>query len=204
MHFKRPDSKVFNISEAYSTTKCRQTLCDNCNNRNDCSGKDAYYCNHMKTLLNVQFGVNTPTLSKNKILHSMGVANFLYSYAISHNWDEETAENLYVTGLLHDIGYLNNSTGKNHAEKGAAILERNNYAPKYCDIIRNHGKIPDKISQKQRLLWLADLCIDNTGEFIGYEARYASICERYDKNDTRLINIQAVINDLRHHYPEYK
>lgn len=203
MHFKRPDGNVFNISDSNSAVKCCQT-CNDCHNQNDCSGKDAYYCNHMKTLLNNQFGVNTPTLSKNKILHSMGVANFLYSYAISHDWDKETAENLYITGLLHDIGYLDNPTGENHAEKGATILERNGYASEYCNIIRNHGKITDEISQEQRLLWLADLCIDNTGNYIGYEARYASICERYNANDTRLLNIQTVINDLRHHYPKYK
>ena len=53
-------------------------------------------------------------------------------------------------------------------------------------------------------MWLADLCINGKGEYIGYMKRYQSICERYENDLDRLMNVQKIVNHLDQYYSEYR
>lgn len=202
--FTKPDGRTQTVTNQMKATKYIREACTTCERYQDCNGNDAVFCNHMTELMQSNFSSQPKTLSQSKILHSMGVANFLYTYATSHYYDRKTAQDLYLVGLLHDIGYLDNHTGIQHGEKGATILERNGYDKHYCDIIAHHGALTDVISEHQQLLWLADLCIDHQGNFIGYESRYNSICQRYSKTDYRRQNVASIIQELRQQFPQYK
>lgn len=149
---------------------------------------------------------NPNLLHGSRLAHSIGVAKFLYAYGITHNYSAKDTHDLYLMGLLHDIGYLDNPSGANHAAKGSDILRRNGFHQKFTNCIRFHGKVPEKqpISKNQKLLWLGDLCINHYGQFIGYQKRFESISSRYDHNDPRYQNVKRIITILEKEFPEYK
>ena len=80
------------------------------------------------------------------------------------------------------VGYIDNPKGTDHGRLGAEILKRNGLKCRICELISCHGRFIENPSRKQALLWLADLCLNRDGDYIGYQKRYESIKERY-KND---------------------
>ena len=54
----------------------------------------------MKNILVAKYGAAEGCLKESRIRHSMGVANFLFAYAKSHDWSKEETEDLYLTGLF--------------------------------------------------------------------------------------------------------
>lgn len=156
--------------------------------------------------LNAFYNPNRNLLNNNRLAHSIGVANFLYTYGLTHNYSAKDTQNLYLMGLLHDIGYLDNPSGANHAAKGSDILRRNGFHQKFTNCIRFHGKVPEKqpISKNQKLLWLGDLCINHRGDFVGYHTRFQSISLRYKSDDRRYQNVKRIIDILEKEFPEYK
>lgn len=143
-------------------------------------------------------------LPEYRIEHSKEVANFLYSFARVNYFDNFRSQSLYLVGLLHDIGYFQNPTGKDHGRKGAELLEIAGISKDFCNLIRYHGKYIKEPSRDQELMWLADLCINGKGEYVGYMKRFQSICERYENDMDRLMNVQQIVNHLDQYYPEYR
>ena len=157
----------------------------------------------LKMFINEQYGANKHVLTKERILHCKGVGDFMYCYAKVHNWSKCNMKKIYVLGILHDIGYIENHAGVHHSEKGVEILQQMNVNEHWLDLIQNHGHYIKLPSKELELLWLADMCIDRNGQFEGYENRYASILSRYDENDPRLNDVSKIIRHLRQHFPEY-
>lgn len=157
----------------------------------------------LKMFINEQFKEHPDVLTKERILHCKGVADFMYCYAKIHKWEKFTWKRLYVLGILHDMGYLENHIGINHSDKGVEILKEMSINEHWLYLIKNHGKYIEVPTKELELLWLADMCIDRNGRFEGYEHRYASILSRYDENDPRLDDVHKIIQYLRKHFPEY-
>ena len=119
-----------------------------------------------------------------RILHSHGVAEYMYSNAGRY---ELNPDEMYVLGLLHDIGYVSDKA--NHESAGALLLQKlgyNGYEP-----ILWHGTTPDDFlsNRKQntlpselRLLLEANLQINSKGEFVGYMSRLDEVKEEYGIN----------------------
>lgn len=157
----------------------------------------------LKMFINQQFKQHPDILTKERILHSKGVADFIYCYCKANHGNNERIHELYITALLHDIGYLENHTGIDHSKKGISLLSTIGIHPDLLELIQYHGKYTDNPSEEQVLFWLADMCIGKDGHFEGYEKRYESILARYDSNDKRLKDVNKIIDYLRIHFPEY-
>ena len=160
MQFTTPDMREITISDKSEACDFIKDSCKECNRKYECTGENAAFCNHMKNILVAKYGAAEGCLKESRIRHSMGVANFLFAYAKSHDWSKEETEDLYLTGLLHDIGYIDNPKGTDHGRLGAEILKRNGLNAEICELISCHGRFIENPSRKQALLWLADLCVN--------------------------------------------
>lgn len=182
MQFTTPDMREITISDKSEACDFIKDSCKECNRKYECTGENAAFCNHMKNILVAKYGAAEGCLKESRIRHSMGVANFLFAYAKSHDWSKEETEDLYLTGLLHDIGYIDNPKGTDHGRLGAEILKRNGLNAEICELISCHGRFIENPSRKQALLWLADLCVNRDGDYIGYQKDM-----RVSRKDIRMI-----------------
>lgn len=204
MQFTTPDMREITISDKSEACDFIKDSCKECNRKYECTGENAAFCNHMKNILVAKYGAAEGCLKESRIRHSMGVANFLFAYAKSHDWSKEETEDLYLTGLLHDIGYIDNPKGTDHGRLGAEILKRNGLNAEICELISCHGRFIENPSRKQALLWLADLCGNRDGDYIGYQKRYESIKERYKNDPERLFQVYRILEYLQIHFSEYR
>lgn len=228
MDFLRPDGKEIEINSKEEAADHIRKSCDDCKKydwtMHTCPVRFYLFCMHMRELLLMEYSEKAETMVPNvkdyllykegskymqnlpeyRIEHSKGVANFLYSFARVNYFDNFRSQSLYLVGLLHDIGYYENPTGEDHGRKGAELLEVAGISKDFCDLIRYHGKYIKNPSRDQELMWLADLCINGKGEYIGYMKRFQSICERYENDLDRLMNVQKIVNHLDQYYSEYR
>lgn len=122
-------------------------------------------------------------ISKDRIAHMHGVAEYMYAHAADYKLDPEE---MYILGLLHDIGYIQGFK-EGHEQYGAEMLFQKlplrGLSMKCC--IERHSQIPQSFSwnselcRKQYLLLEADMKIDGKGRYAGYNGRLKDIAERY-------------------------
>lgn len=107
--------------------------------------------------------------------------------------DENYAEDMYLLGLLHDIGYRTNP--ERHEVCGGLQLMRQGY--KYWEVISNHGK-PDSTFQSEelQLLNIADMAIDENGEEMPYDYIVRTIDEKYGASSEQAINTHKIITQM--------
>jgi hypothetical protein len=87
---------------------------------------------------------------------------------------------MFVLGLLHDIGYLNGREG--HEMSGYALLDGMGLNKRFTNAILLHGSNPHTltdVSPELRLLYEADMSIDKDGKLVGFKGRLKDIKERY-------------------------
>ena len=130
-------------------------------------------------------------ITDDKAMHMLGVARRMREYALEDGADEKRAEEAFVVGWLHDIGYEFTSKA-NHENYGADILERMNFP--YADEIRHHAEPGDG----EMLGWLikADMTVDHQGKFCTLEERLNGIKERYGEGETyrKCVKIAECVN----------
>ena len=120
-------------------------------------------------------------MNEDRLKHSYSVGKKMVEIGKEHNLNKEELEDLFVLGLLHDIGYEIDSTGKDHNKLGGEVLKRNNY--KYYNEVYYHGiKQDDYESLYLKILNQADMQIDKFGEDVGYKKRLEDIESRYGKD----------------------
>lgn len=116
--------------------------------------------------------------------HMFGVAKYMAEHAEEYGL---VPEEMYVLGLLHDIGYI--SDNANHADAGSRLLFKLGY--KDAKYISWHETSPEEykkaqlveeIPKKLLLLYEADLSVGLDGEEIGFDARLDSIKLRYSED----------------------
>ena len=116
-------------------------------------------------------------IDEGRIKHMHGVAEYMYSHA--HEY-ELNPDEMYLLGLVHDIGYINGPNG--HEEYGAELVGDNYYG----DFIRYHGKTPQmyadahgivkaEIPNEMLLLWEADMSINSDGDEVSFQERLEGI-----------------------------
>lgn len=119
-------------------------------------------------------------MEKNRILHSLGVANKMVEIGTKKGLSPKDLEDLFTLGINHDIGYKFGE-GSNHQIKGGLILKRNGY--KYWQEVYYHGLIQNEYSSLfLDILNQADMQIDKYGQDIGYNGRLEDIKSRYGEN----------------------
>lgn len=180
---------LFSVAKCH---KCNWFLCYD-------SGRMIFYnpqnAHHMDSLRNTPEEIvrmfsgkqQTNFLPLNKQRHVFAVAEYMYRHAADYGLPPEE---MYVLGMLHDVGYLNGSFG--HGVNGANIAEQTGF--KYHNEIRYHGKFQDEYdSPELRLLNEADLMIDSQGRLVGFHKRLDEIRQRYgDKSDNYIFSSKLV------------
>lgn len=125
-------------------------------------------------------------IDRNRTAHMVGVAEYMYYNAGKYNLDPDE---MYVVGLLHDIGYISGDK-HGHEQYGADLIQKcfsTNFGMPYIgEVIAHHGDRPtdylsehDLVPDELKLLWEADMSVDLTGENVGFEKRLADIGERH-------------------------
>lgn len=152
-----------------------------------------------------------PLISKNRILHMHGVAEYMYRHACEYGLDPER---MYILGLLHDIGYIH--TKYDHEKNGANMLKRVGYID--ADLVENHGNNPADyindfipsariIPKELVLLWEADMLIDSKkcpGEEITFGERLENVARKCGKDSIQYKNKKAKLDWLLKYIRAYK
>lgn len=138
---------------------------------------------------------------ENRSKHMGGVASYMFNNAKTYNLDPEE---MYVLGVLHDVGYLR-GVKEDHEVTGARILKEKIGVtnPHILWCVHNHDKIIKHFSwsidrhRKAFLLMKADMIIDSNGEKVGYKNRLKDIGERYGFESETYQKCEELINWLK-------
>ena len=123
-------------------------------------------------------------ITNERMAHMHGVAEWMYEHA--EEYDCENKDEMYLLGLIHDIGYIYGNK-EEHEQKGAELLGLNTY---YGKFVQAHGLTPQEymdcngcfdseIPNEMILLWTADMMVDSKGNVVGFKARLDDIEQRY-------------------------
>ena len=133
-------------------------------------------------------------MDKDRVLHSLSVANKCVEIGKSKGLSEEELSDLFLLGYVHDIGYQYDKN--NHAEAGSIILKNNGF--KYYKEVEYHGKVDSEYqSLYLDILNYADMNIDKYGNDVGFEKRLEDIKSRYGEESKVYINCVNLINELK-------
>lgn len=122
-------------------------------------------------------------ISNNKIAHMHGVAEYMYKHA--EEFGCENKDEMYLLGLVHDIGYLYGA--KNHEQNGANLLGVDTYYGKFIfahgltpqEYMQQNSCFPTEIPNELILLWTADMTVDFNGNEVGFIERLNDIGKRH-------------------------
>lgn len=120
-------------------------------------------------------------ISDDRKKHIFGVAKFLKEFAESNKMNENEIEDLFVLGLLHDIGYefLDEKDYEKHNKFGGNLLKAQGY--KYWKEVYYHGVANSEYQSKYLdLLNWADMRVDSEGNFVSFDERLKEISIRYN------------------------
>lgn len=137
-------------------------------------------------------------ITENRLKHIIGVARKIKLLAekIKPN-DKKYAENMFVLGFLHDVGY---EFGDNltHAKIGGEILQRLGFC--YSMEIADHGRndLPFTSDELFILNW-ADMTTDSTGKDCTLEERLADIGNRYGSDSMQYRKAATTIQKIKSH-----
>ena len=132
-------------------------------------------------------------ISDNKLYHIQAVAELMYDITLKLGFDQEIAEQMYLLGFVHDIGYIRQP--QDHSTIGSEILYNSNY--KYWSEVKNHGKLIDNPSLALKLLWFCDLHVDHKGIICTFEDRLQDIENRYGISSKQYKNVKEIIQYLK-------
>ena len=131
-------------------------------------------------------------LTKNRMLHSLAVAKTMKEITEKrYPEDQELAQEMFILGLLHDIGYeFCEDEGEDHAKIGGDILRHQGYP--YWKAVYFHG-IPEKVydTESLEILNTADLLTGPNGENFTPQERLNDVANRYgflsNCNDMKMV-----------------
>ncbi len=122
-------------------------------------------------------------IEENRWKHILGVAQKAKKLAIKFKpKDSKFAEDMFLLGMLHDIGYEFSEDSLNHASIGGEILKRNNY--KYWQEVALHSnETVEYMTDELFILNCADIMTGINGEEFTFDERLENIAGRYGKNE---------------------
>ena len=114
-------------------------------------------------------------LEKDRLLHMGKAGERAAQIALALTGDESFAEEMFIAGLLHDVGYAF-ADAKRHGVAGGQVLARCGF--KYADAVSRHGS-GESLSLAEIIINLADMTTSKTGEQVSMEGRLAEIEKRF-------------------------
>lgn len=110
--------------------------------------------------------------------------------------DEKYAEDMFLLGFLHDIGYEFTENNTNHSHIGGEILKRANY--NYWKEVSLHGDAGvENMSDELFLLNYADMTTGPNGESFSFEERLVDIANRFGKESAAYKKCVIVVEKLK-------
>lgn len=134
--------------------------------------------------------------------HILGVARRAQALAqCLKPQDERFAQDMFLLGMLHDLGYEFSKDPCEHPQVGAEILKRQGYC--YWDEVANHGNVNvEEVSDELFVLSCADMTTGPNGEDFTMRERIDNIAERYGKDShsykKAIIAAERLQADLRY------
>ena len=113
------------------------------------------------------------------------------------------AEDMFLLGIMHDLGYEFIESNTSHAAIGGEILKRNNY--RYWQEVSMHGdEKVDNMSDELFILNCADMSTGPSGEDFTFEQRLEEIASRFGKQSQAyqkcVIEIEKLKSDKRYDF----
>ncbi len=119
------------------------------------------------------------TIDDNRKKHIWAVAELMRKFALEKGFSQQEADDLYLLGLLHDIGYafLEKENYSLHNKVGEEFLKKQGYV--HWKEVSFHGvaKSPYQSKFLDILNWAKH--IDSKGNFVSFEERLKDISSRY-------------------------
>lgn len=130
-----------------------------------------------------------------RLKHSLAVANKMVEIGKDLKLQESNLKELFILGYNHDIGYKFGTNNIEHNIIGGEILKNNGY--KYWKEVYYHGN-PNSEYQSLflKILNMADMQIDKSGNDVGYEKRLEDIKNRYGIKSSQYINAVKIVDKL--------
>lgn len=127
--------------------------------------------------------------------HCVKVAERMYEYSKDElGYSEGKAQDMYVLGYLHDLGYAFDGEAFGH-EIALYNCMKDSY--RYADEIRDHSfMIEEKDSQECNLLHYADLTIDGVGNECNFVNRLKDLANRHGENAPNVLLTKDIIEVL--------
>lgn len=153
-------------------------------------------------------------ISNERIKHMHGVAEFMYEHYDEVECFFLSRDEIYLLGLVHDIGYLHGPEG--HDVEGAILLAGlcKDEQPTLVHCINWHGETPlrymetyqckvENIPGELILLWAADMAVQSSGpaagKVVGYDERLRVVQNKWGKRSQFYRDCEDRIRWLRQH-----
>lgn len=140
----------------------------------------------------------------NRLQHSLAVAKKMKKIvALQPEKFECNADEAYLIGLLHDIGYEFSENQIDHAHNGGLFLKEQGY--KYWREIYYHGTVQNEYNSVILIvLNYVDLTTGPNGESLSIEMRINDIVERYGKESIQALEAVELSHFVKNILNSYK
>ena len=133
--------------------------------------------------------------TEKRAIHSLKVAQIMQEKALDLGMTKGKADEMFLLGYIHDIGYQFTEYQETHAHTGGIFLKAQKYT--YWKEVYDHGN-PEvaEWSDELYLLNFADMHIDPCGIFLSYADRLKDIETRYGRESEQYRNARLVVERL--------
>lgn len=141
-------------------------------------------------------------ITQNRWQHILGVARKAKMLAekLKTN-DTQYAEDMFLLGIMHDLGYEFMESNASHAAVGGEILKRSGY--QYWQEVALHGdETVENMSDELFILNCADMSTGPKGEDFTFDERLKEIAQRFgedaDAYKKCVIEVEKLKSDKRY------
>lgn len=141
-------------------------------------------------------------ISENRWQHILGVARKAKMLAGKLKpGDEQYAEDMFLLGVMHDLGYEFMESNASHAAIGGEILKRSGY--RFWKEVALHGdETVENITDELFILNCADMMTGSCGENFTFDERLEEIASRFGKDAVAykkcVVEVQKLKADARY------
>lgn len=135
------------------------------------------------------------TTMQKRAAHMLGVARYLMRLSKECGLSEEAAQEMYVLGFLHDIGY-ELASPEEHAEVGGEVLRRAGF--EYWEAVKRHGVHQNTpTSMALKMLNVADMHVTAEGQEVSLAERLEDIATRYGEDSPAYRESCLIAEDVK-------
>lgn len=141
-------------------------------------------------------------ITQNRWQHILGVARKAKMLAEKLKTDDtQYAEDMFLLGIMHDLGYEFMESNASHAAVGGEILKRSGY--QYWQEVSLHGdETVENMSDELFILNCADMMTGPKGEDFTFDERLKEIAQRFgedaDAYKKCVIEVEKLKSDKRY------